>query len=235
MKEGRKYDLGAVLITQQPGSIPMDILSQGDNWFLFHLLSIMDLKNVQRANAHFSDDLLSSLLNEPIPGQGVFWSSVGQKPYPLPFRAASFEDRYTLQDPDYSRPPVDTYAANLRQHFAAVGAATAVAAAADEHVEAAAPAPDHKHLYEERAIEAFREHALVKQLRQGRPVPWSRLARVLELALPPELDDRAKISMRLMRQALRHVLGAEDVMWETHKDHDGRLQVQMLAQRSEGA
>ena len=93
VKEGRKYDLGAVLITQQPGSIPMDILSQGDNWFLFHLLSIMDLKNVQRANAHFSDDLLSSLLNEPIPGQGVFWSSVGQKPYPLPFRAASFEDR----------------------------------------------------------------------------------------------------------------------------------------------
>jgi len=33
VKEGRKYDLGAVLITQQPGSIPNEILSQGDNWF----------------------------------------------------------------------------------------------------------------------------------------------------------------------------------------------------------
>ncbi len=32
VKEGRKYDLGAVLITQQPGSISGEILSQGDNW-----------------------------------------------------------------------------------------------------------------------------------------------------------------------------------------------------------
>lgn len=31
VKEGRKYDLGAVLVTQQPGSIPTEILSQGDN------------------------------------------------------------------------------------------------------------------------------------------------------------------------------------------------------------
>ena len=36
VKEGRKYDLGAVLVTQQPGSIPNEILSQGDNWFIFH-------------------------------------------------------------------------------------------------------------------------------------------------------------------------------------------------------
>ena len=53
VKEGRKYDLGAVLVTQQPGSIPMEILSQGDNWFIFHLLSAGDLGNVKRANAHF--------------------------------------------------------------------------------------------------------------------------------------------------------------------------------------
>jgi hypothetical protein len=43
VKEGRKYDLGALLITQQPGSIPVEILSQGDNWFIFHLLSAADL------------------------------------------------------------------------------------------------------------------------------------------------------------------------------------------------
>ena len=41
VKEGRKYDLGALLVTQQPGSIPVEILSQGDNWFLFHLLSAL--------------------------------------------------------------------------------------------------------------------------------------------------------------------------------------------------
>jgi hypothetical protein len=58
VKEGRKYDLGAVLITQQPGSIPNEILSQGDNWFIFHLLSAGDLQNLKKANAHFSDDVL---------------------------------------------------------------------------------------------------------------------------------------------------------------------------------
>ncbi|MFZ8844917.1 ATP-binding protein, partial [Thermoflexus sp.] len=44
VKEGRKYDLGAVMITQQPGSIPAELLSQGDNWFVFHLLSAEALR-----------------------------------------------------------------------------------------------------------------------------------------------------------------------------------------------
>ena len=59
VKEGRKYDLGALLVTQQPGSIPVEILSQGDNWFIFHLLSAADLNSLSKANAHFSTDLLN--------------------------------------------------------------------------------------------------------------------------------------------------------------------------------
>ena len=82
VKEGRKYDLGAMLITQQPASIPHEILSQGDNWFIFHLLSSGDLQALKKANAHFSDDILSSLLNEPIPGNCFFWGSVRGKTYP---------------------------------------------------------------------------------------------------------------------------------------------------------
>ena len=113
IKEGRKYDLGAVLITQQPGSIPADLLSQGDNWFVFHLLSANDLTTLKRANAHFSDDLLGSLLNEPIPGQGVFWSSVGGKPYPLSIRALSFEEMYPMRDTSYSASAGETYAATI--------------------------------------------------------------------------------------------------------------------------
>src|SRR5262249_6714528 len=42
VKEGRKYDLGAVLVTQQPGSLAPELLSQADNWFCFHLLSETD-------------------------------------------------------------------------------------------------------------------------------------------------------------------------------------------------
>lgn len=114
VKEGRKYDLGAVLITQQPGSIPNEILSQGDNWFVFHLLSAGDLKSIKHANSHFSDDILGGLLNEPIPGQGVFWSSSNGKPYPTGIRVLSFESRYKVRDPSYNNPPGETFAKVLK-------------------------------------------------------------------------------------------------------------------------
>ena len=117
VKEGRKYDLGAVIVTQQPGSIPAEILSQGDNWFVFHLLAEGDLRALQRANAHFSDDLLSSLLNEPLPGHGVFWSSASQTPYPIPVRALLFEQSFQPADPLYDRPAVDCYASRLRRRL----------------------------------------------------------------------------------------------------------------------
>jgi hypothetical protein len=118
VKEGRKYDLGAMLITQQPGSLPGELLSQGDNWFVFHLLSSSDLLALKHANSHFSDDVLSSLLNEPIVGQGVFWSSSGAAPYPVPFRALNFETTYATADPNgllQSRP---TVAGDLREQRA---------------------------------------------------------------------------------------------------------------------
>jgi hypothetical protein len=119
VKEGRKYGLGALLITQQPGSISNEILSQGDNWFIFHLLSATDLLAVKKANAHFSDDLLSSLLNEPIPGHGVFWSSVEGRSYPLPVRVLSFEALYTARDPKFDHPAGNTFAVTLKDKMAA--------------------------------------------------------------------------------------------------------------------
>ncbi len=118
VKEGRKYDLGAMLITQQPGSLPNELLSQGDNWFVFHLLSSSDLMALKSANSHFSNDVLSSLLNEPIVGQGVFWSSAGGTPYPVPFRALNFEGSYSAADRDGYREPHGTVAGELRQQRA---------------------------------------------------------------------------------------------------------------------
>jgi hypothetical protein len=134
VKEGRKYGLGAVLVTQQPGSIPAELLSQGDNFFVFHLLSAGDLTALKRANAHFSDDLLATLLNEPLVGHGIFWSSAagtdrGARPYPLPIRVLSFEaENRILRDPAYNGDAVDCYASRLRATFrsalAAAGAST---------------------------------------------------------------------------------------------------------------
>lgn len=93
VKEGRKYDLGAILVTQQPGSMSPELLSQADNWFCFHLLSEGDAGTLGKYNSHYSDDVLSHLIGEPIPGNCFMWSAPHQ-PFVLPVRVRSFEQAY---------------------------------------------------------------------------------------------------------------------------------------------
>ena len=93
VKEGRKYDLGAILVTQQPGSLASELLSQADNWFSFHLLSEGDAGVLGKYNSHYSDDILAHLIGEPIPGNCFMWSAPHQ-PFVLPVRVRSFEQLY---------------------------------------------------------------------------------------------------------------------------------------------
>ncbi|MCS6888927.1 ATP-binding protein [Chloroflexus sp.] len=219
VKEGRKYDLGALLITQQPGSIPVEILSQGDNWFIFHLISETDLISLKRANAHFSEDLLSSLLNEPIPGQGVFWSSVSSTPYPISFRALSFERLYQMRDPDYNRAAGNTFAQTLRSLFAAaqqraleIRIPEAMDTPADEEkIDAMA-------MLEQRAIEALRNDTeLRRKLESPNGVPWYSVQQFLSEQLPDVLEDRRQFAYYLLPKAMDAVFGSRPAGWETFK------------------
>jgi len=231
VKEGRKYDLGAVLITQQPGSISGEILSQGDNWFAFHLLSAGDLRAVKSANAHFSDDILSSLLNEPIPGHGVFWSSVSGKSYPIPIRVLSFEGQYQARDPMYDQPGADTAAEGLRQRFNSALASALRCVPTDT----ALPAPQttmsdtpHKETdadeeqdilatYEDASIEAFKNNkSLLNRLKQY-GVPWKGVQEPLKDSLPDLLSDRDNIAYRLVPKAMTAVFGEQEVGWKTER------------------
>lgn len=92
-KEGRKYGLGGIFITQQPGSVPGEIVSQGDNFFVFHLLSKSDLAALSRANAHYSDDIITQILSEPIRGKSYMWTS--HQPFVVPVQVVNFEDPKT--------------------------------------------------------------------------------------------------------------------------------------------
>jgi len=229
VKEGRKYDLGALLITQQPGSIPVEILSQGDNWFVFHLLAAADLTSLKRANAHFSDDLLSSLLNEPIPGQGVFWSSVGGKPYPVSLRALSFETMFSMRDHDYNQPAGHTYAQALSSTFsvmrqtastarapAAKGAGTL--APAEIESEEAEPVDVMANI-EQRAIEALRGNAEIKQkLESANGMPWYGVQQFLINHLPEQIEDRRQFAYNLVSKAMNIVFGPQPAAWETFKN-----------------
>jgi DNA helicase HerA-like ATPase len=90
VKEGRKYGLGCVLVTQQPSSISNQIISQGDNFFVLHLLNESDLQTLKRHNAYFSEEILEFIRSEPIPGNCYFWSAPSQ-PFVLPARVCNFE------------------------------------------------------------------------------------------------------------------------------------------------
>ena len=89
VKEGRKYDLGAVMITQQPGALAGELLSQVDNWFCFHVLSKGDAGVLEKYNSHFSEDIWSHMIAEPIAGNCFMWSAP-QQPFVLPVRVHKF-------------------------------------------------------------------------------------------------------------------------------------------------
>jgi uncharacterized protein len=230
VKEGRKYDLGAVLITQQPGSIPAEILSQGDNWFLFHLLSASDLTTLRKANAHFSDDLLSALLNEPIPGQGVFWSSVGGKPYPVSIRALLFEQMVTPIDLGYAKPAAATFARTLKDRFELeLRGAVSVVAKQEPPVPAVGSddfelAPEHEdtvtdvlRTFEARAIGALRADVGLRGRLQSEGVPWGELMGYLAGQLPETLDNRDNIAYQLVAKAMVEIFGRQNESWHTEK------------------
>lgn len=224
VKEARKYDLGAVLITQQPGAISGEILSQGDNWFTFHLLSAGDLKAIKNANAYFSDDILSSLLNEPIPGQGMFWSSVIGKSYPILIRVLSFEEHHQARDQEYHQGAAKTAALSVRERFArALALMRSSKPAGAEETERANEGvePDEEQdalgTYEAAALEHFQsdQNFLGRLRRYG--VPWCGVTEQLKMILPEVLSDRDQIAYGLVPKAMSAVFGERDVGWTTEK------------------
>lgn len=223
VKEGRKYDLGALLITQQPGSIPVEILSQGDNWFVFHLLSAADLFSLKKANAHFSEDLLSSLLNEPIPGQGAFWSSVGGKPYPVSLRALSFEKMFPVRDLKYNKRPGNTYRKKLlgifpgMKKFTTTKQSSNAGEVARLSAEAEDDAPDVKAGIERQAMDALRSNADLMRRISGGGAPWGGIMTFF-LEKLPQLDDRGQFAYHLVPKALDNIFGQQDEHWETFKN-----------------
>ncbi len=233
VKEGRKYDLGAVLITQQPGSISTEILSQGDNWFMFHLLAAADLNAARKANAHFSDDILSALLNEPLHGHGVFWSSAGNRQYPIPLRVLSFEDSCTVRDPQYKLDSGKTFASKLREQFereveevAKLVAPSSSVPTAEEHEAQGEPAAEPGEQVQQPIdiLEAFSRRAIqglktdpefqTKWAAKG-AAPWMAFQSALQRSLPQTMSDRKQRAFELVPRALNELYGEGN--WKKEK------------------
>lgn len=181
--------------------------------------------SLKRANAHFSDDLLSSLLNEPIPGQGVFWSSVGGKPYPVSFRALSFEKIYPMLDPDYNRPAGNTYACKLQSIFSDAiqpkvldgipkmqgGCTSFIQEIETEEVEPV----DVMAKIEQRAIDALKaDTSHIEKIESKERIAWGSLKAFFLKHLPENLDDRENLAFQIVKKALNQIYGPQG--WEQY-------------------
>lgn len=95
-KEGRKYRLGLIYVTQQPGAIAEEIVSQTDNFFVMHLLGKGDIDALRRANPHYDGVISEFLSKETIVGNTYIYSAPKQ-PYVFPCKVLEFQ-KSTVQD-----------------------------------------------------------------------------------------------------------------------------------------
>lgn len=200
VKEGRKYGLGAVLISQQPGAIAHELLSQGDNFFVMHLLSQRDLDVLGAANAHFTSEIRGFIRDEPVRGNCYFWSAPDQ-PYVVSVRVDNYEEHAVVAEPA-PRPVTPTSSYEQRLTHALVRtlaieprvylyAVASVDGEAVEDVVAAAPA------YLAASI------AEAGTLQELRPEEWREEGE--RAALRPAALDRALIEAEIAAEPLRCV------------------------------
>lgn len=93
-KEGRKYNLGLVYISQQPGAIAKEILTQTNTFVVLHLLARTDLRSLQEINPHYEGVIGDFVQNESLQGHAYIYSTVPDVPsqsYVFATKATSFE------------------------------------------------------------------------------------------------------------------------------------------------
>lgn len=88
-KEGRKFGIGMVAITQRPSAISEEIRTQAENFFAFHLGNSDDIKALIKSNVNYEDVIANFIQRETIPGNLYMVSS--EQAFALPIRVKLFE------------------------------------------------------------------------------------------------------------------------------------------------
>jgi len=88
-KEGRKFGLGLIAITQRPSAISEEIRTQAENFFTFHMGNSDDLKALIRSNINYDGVISKFIQTETIPGN-LYMVSANQS-FALPVRVVNFE------------------------------------------------------------------------------------------------------------------------------------------------
>lgn len=89
-KEGRKFGIGMVAITQRPSAISEEIRTQAENFFAFHLGNSDDIKALIKSNINYEGVIANFIQRETIPGNLYMVSS--EQAFALPIRVKLFEE-----------------------------------------------------------------------------------------------------------------------------------------------
>jgi DNA helicase HerA-like ATPase len=89
-KEGRKFKLGIIAITQRPSAIAEEIRSQAENFFTFYMGNSDDIKSLVRSNINYDGVISHFIQNESIAGN-LYMVSAKQS-FALPVKVLKFEE-----------------------------------------------------------------------------------------------------------------------------------------------
>lgn len=88
-KEGRKFGLGLVAITQRPSAISDEIRTQAENFFAFHMGNSDDIRALVKSNVNYDGVISTFIQRETIAGNLYMVSS--DQAFALPVRVSEFE------------------------------------------------------------------------------------------------------------------------------------------------
>jgi len=88
-KEGRKFGIGLVAITQRPSAISEEIRTQAENFFTFHMGNSDDIRALVKSNINYDGVISKFIQTETIPGNLYMVSS--DQAFVLPIRVLEFE------------------------------------------------------------------------------------------------------------------------------------------------
>lgn len=88
-KEGRKFGLGLIAVTQRPSAISEEIRTQAENFFSFHMGNADDIRALIKSNINYDGVIANFIQRETIPGNLYMVSS--DQAFALPIRVNEFE------------------------------------------------------------------------------------------------------------------------------------------------
>ncbi len=88
-KEGRKFGIGLIAITQRPSAIAEEIRTQAENFFAFYMGNSKDIKALVESNINYGGVISNFLQKETISGNMYMVSS--NQSFALPMRVVWFE------------------------------------------------------------------------------------------------------------------------------------------------